>query len=44
MQAMINSFKAGLSKVMKSKQAGTEQLASKATQGNGYTIIILFLW
>ena len=33
---MICSFKAGLSKVMKSKQAGTEKLTSKATQGNAY--------
>jgi hypothetical protein len=34
MQVMISSFKAGLSKVAKSKQTSTEQLASKATQGN----------
>lgn len=33
MQVMLSSFKAGLSKVMKSKQTGTEKLASKATQG-----------
>lgn len=47
MQAMISSFKAGLSKVVKSKQTSTEQLASKATQGNKkkyilFTITLLF--
>ena len=42
MQAMISSFKAGLSKVVKSKQTSTEQLASKATQGNKKNIYILF--